>query len=110
MKKVVIFGSGDHSKVVFSEIIQLKKFSVLGFIDNFNKKGKIIESHKGNKYKILGKIEFLKNIKNISGIIGVGSNYKRKTIVEDIFNYTSNDIVFLPINFNRLIKSLFGDS
>ena len=104
MKKVVIFGSGDHSKVVFSEIIQLKKFSVIGFIDNFNKKGKLIESHKGNKYKILGKIEFLKNIKNISGIIGVGSNYKRKIIVEEVGLVIKNFNWITVISKNSIIN------
>ena len=60
MKKVVIFASGDHSKVVFSEIIQLKKFSVIGFIDNFNKKGKI------NNFDILENITVLTNSSNTS--------------------------------------------
>ncbi len=35
MKKIVIFGSGCHAKVVFSELAKLKKYEVLGFVDNF---------------------------------------------------------------------------
>jgi len=84
MKKVIIIGSGDHSRVVFSEIIKLNKFSVLGFIDNFKKKGKVVETYRDKKYKILGNIEYLKKIKNVSGIVGIGSNYKRKKIVDEI--------------------------
>ena len=38
MVNIVIFGSGDHAKIVFSEIIKLKKYKILGFVDNFKKK------------------------------------------------------------------------
>ena len=40
MKKIVIFGSGCHAKVVFSEIIKLKKYKFIGFVDNFAPKKK----------------------------------------------------------------------
>ena len=39
-KKIVIFGSNDHSKVVFSEIIKHKDYNIEGFVDDFCKKGK----------------------------------------------------------------------
>ena len=32
MKKIVIFGSGGHSRVIFSEIIKQKKYKFLGFL------------------------------------------------------------------------------
>ena len=41
MKKIVIFGSGCHAKVVFSEIIKLKKYNIIGFVDNFVPKKKL---------------------------------------------------------------------
>ena len=50
MDKIVIFGSGDHSKVIFSEIIKLKKFNFLGFVDDFKKKGEVIIGIKKKKY------------------------------------------------------------
>jgi len=104
MKKVVIIGSGDHSRVVFSEIIKLNKLSLIGFIDNFNEKGKIIETFRGKKYKILGNIEYLKKIKNVSGIIGIGSNYKRKLIVEEIKHTVKNFKWATIISKNSIIN------
>ena len=67
-KNIVIFGSGSHSKVVFSEIIKLKNYNILGFIDDFSKKGEKIINYKNINYFNLGGIKnFLKkkNIKNI---------------------------------------------
>ena len=45
MKNVIIFGSGLHSKVILSEITQIKGFSVLGFVDEHINKGTIIETY-----------------------------------------------------------------
>ena len=56
MNKIVIFGSGGHAKVIFSEVIKLKKFKFLGFIDNFKKKGEVIISLKKKNYYNLGSI------------------------------------------------------
>ena len=46
MKKILILGSGSHSKVIFSEIINLKKYKIIGFIDENKKKNKKIISYK----------------------------------------------------------------
>ena len=40
MKKIVIFGSGCHAKIVFSEILKLKGYKILGFVDDFAPKKK----------------------------------------------------------------------
>ena len=37
MNKIVIFGSGNHAKVIFSEVIKLKKFKFIGFVDDLKK-------------------------------------------------------------------------
>ena len=42
MKKIVIFGSGCHAKIVFSEILKLKGYKILGFVDDFAPKKKIV--------------------------------------------------------------------
>ncbi len=86
MKKIVIFGSSGHAKVVLSEILKLKKFKFLGFIDSAFKSRKIIEQIKEKKYLILGDISYLRKIydKNTFGIVGVGSNFLRKKIVSEV--------------------------
>jgi len=84
MKKILILGSGSHAKVIFSEILNLKKYKLIGFIDDFEKKNKIIVSYKKKNFKILGKINDLKKIKFDCAVIGIGDN----TIREKIKNKT----------------------
>lgn len=87
-KNIVIFGSGVHSVVVFSEIIKLKKYNILGFVDNFCNKGKKIITYKNKSYYNLGKIIDVINKKSkkkkLCGIIGVGFNYTRKKIFNEV--------------------------
>ena len=80
MKKILILGSGSHAKVIFSEILNLKKYKLIGFIDDFEKKNKIIISYKKKNFKILGKINDLKKIKFDCAVIGIGDNSKREKI------------------------------
>ena len=82
MKNVIIFGSGLHSKVILSEITQIKGFSVLGFVDEHINKGTIIETYKNKKYKVLSNIKGVQKLlnKNTYGIIGIGSNFIRKKV------------------------------
>ncbi|MBH44218.1 MAG: transferase [Gammaproteobacteria bacterium] len=86
MKKIIIFGSGDHSKVILSEIIQIKDYEVLGFIDEYKAKDSIIETFDSKEYKVLGKINDLQNIfdHETYGIIGIGLNYLRLQVCEQI--------------------------
>ena len=97
MKKILIFGSGPHARVILSEIIQMKGYSVIGFVDEVIKKGTIIENYKNKKYKVVSNIKGLDKLlnKNTLGIIGIGSNFIRKKIVKEInkiyknFNWTT---------------------
>lgn len=86
LKKVIIFGSGPHSRVVLSEIIQLKDYKVIGFIDEKLKKGTIVEKIKNSSYKIIANINGIKKIldKNTYGVIGIGSNFVRKKISTEV--------------------------
>lgn len=84
MKKILIFGSGGHAKVIYSEIIKNKNIKFLGFVDETKKKGDIIIKGKKNFYN-LGKIsEVIKKKNNFKGIIGIGSNFVRKKVYEKI--------------------------
>ena len=85
-KKIIIIGSGSHSKVLASEIIKLKQHELIGFIDEYKNKNNIIYKTDEKNYKVIGKIKDLKNYtsKNIFGIVGVGLNYQREKIVKQI--------------------------
>jgi len=85
MKKIVIFGSGNHAQVIFHEIINLKKYKILGFIDETKKKI-VVVSHKNKKYYNLGDINQLLNSRyhNICGIIAIGNNDIRKEIFNKV--------------------------
>ena len=52
MKNIVIFGSGYHSKVIFSEILKLKNYRFFGFVDEKKSKDKVILKFKNKSLKI----------------------------------------------------------
>jgi len=62
MKKILIFGSGSHSKVVLSEILQTKKYKVIGFVDEKLKKGTVVGKFGNKTFKVICNISKLKNI------------------------------------------------
>lgn len=80
---IIIFGSGGHAKVVFWEIFELKKFNILGFVDDLKKKNTCIVNYKEKKFFTLGKISELSKIR-YSGIIGVGDNHTRNKIYQQV--------------------------
>ncbi len=91
MKNIIIFGGGSSARVIFSELITLRKFKILGFIDNYSEKGKVIDTFKGKNFKNLGKISMISNINNtVFGIIGVGDNYIRQKISSEVLKYSRN--------------------
>ena len=92
MKKILIFGSGDHSKVILSEVIQIEGYEAIGFIDENIAPGTIIETINDKKYKILGNTKSIKDIidSDTYGIIGIGLNYLRKKVFHDISALCTN--------------------
>ena len=89
MKKIIIFGSGDHAKVILTEILKLKKYNFLGFCDEKKKKNKVIYKIKNKKFKVIGNLNEIKKICNknkIYGIIGISENKIRKKIVKQTQN------------------------
>ena len=52
MKNIVIFGSGGHSKVILSEILESKNnFKFCGFVDSSKKIGSIVTQVKKKNTK-----------------------------------------------------------
>ncbi len=90
MKNLIIFGSGDNARMIFSEIVNNKKYKILGFIDNFSKK-RIIERYKNKNFYNLGTIEENKKILNkVCGVIGIGDNYIRSKVYKEIIKFNEN--------------------
>ena len=83
-KNILIFGSGVHSMVIFSEIIKLDNYNFLGFVDDFSNKGKKLITYKKRSFFNLGKIEDVikkKSLKKrLCGIVGVGLIFTEKKL------------------------------
>ena len=58
MKKLILFGTGYGFKNLVEEISLVKKYKIIGAIDEYLPKNKMI--HKKKNIKILGKINDLK--------------------------------------------------
>jgi len=80
-KKIIIIGYGSHAKVIFSEIIKLRTYKIVGFIDPFSKVR--YHEHQNKKIKIFNEVKDLPN-NNLHAIIAIGNNFKRKKIFNEI--------------------------
>jgi FlaA1/EpsC-like NDP-sugar epimerase len=80
-KKILIYGSGGHSKVVIDAIEKSNQYSIYGVVDDF--KTSIISN---TKYKYVGDQSCLKKIINEvdGGIVAIGDNWLRSKIVLQI--------------------------
>ena len=79
MKNIIIFGSGDHAQVIFWELIEYKKYKIIGFFDE-TKKEKTIVKYKNKNYKSFNSFNKINNITKLYGIIGAGTSQIRKKI------------------------------
>ena len=80
-----ILGSGDHAKVIYSEVSNIKKFSFKGFINKILLNEKIFKFDKNLKLKEISKISNIKKlILNNYFIVAIGKNNLRKKIVLDL--------------------------
>ena len=109
-KKIVIFGSGVHAKVIFHSIIKNKNYKFLGFVD-YKNKNKIIINYNKKDYKIISdfnKLDELKKIKNLHGVIGIGSNFSRldtyNLIMKIKLKIKWEKIIFKSANFSNNVK------
>tara|TARA_B100000965_G_C19603452_1_gene764479 strand:- start:19800 stop:20462 length:663 start_codon:yes stop_codon:yes gene_type:complete len=79
MKKIVIFGSSGHAKVIVDIIEKENKYKIVGYIDKNLKKGKIVFGYPviGNDGEIN---DIVRNHSIKGGIIAVADNYLRYSI------------------------------
>ena len=85
MRKILIFGTGGHAKVILDIISNEKKYEIAGFIDNELDEGQEVLNH-----KVLGAdkdlISLIKKNSIFGGVIAVGNNYSRENISQKINN------------------------
>ena len=106
MKKIVVFGSGSHAKVVFYEILKIKKFKIIGFIDEKLSKGKIIIKCPEGAFRCIGKISEVINKKNnFSGIIAIANNFIREQVYNKITSLNKKFKFEKIISKNAIINS-----
>lgn len=105
MKKIIIFGSGNHSKAILAEIIKNKNsFKMIGFYDENKKKNEEIIKIKSKVYKNIYKSIDI-NSKSLHGIIGIGDNNLRKQIFKRTYNINKNFKWATVISTNSIINS-----
>ncbi|KRQ87434.1 putative acetyltransferase EpsM [Caloramator mitchellensis] len=82
MKNIVIVGAGGHGRVILDILLAMKKncqLNILGFIDDASF-GEVLG------YKILGKVEDLKDLKaeygEIFAVPAIGDNFTRERVVK----------------------------
>ena len=97
MKKIIIFGSGGHSKACIDVIESENKFKIIGLIDNKQKYNSLF------KYKILGsekELDFISK-KVRFALIAVG-HLKDNTIRESLYKKAK----YFKFNFPTIISPL----
>lgn len=105
-KKIVIFGTGDHSRVITDTLEKLNKFQIIGFFDNKKPIGTLISG-----YPVLGNDEeifkFLDSIDG--GVLAIGDNHTRYQVAQFLkstipdFKYFSVVDPFTSISNNATI-------
>ncbi len=83
MKNIVIIGASGHGSVVLDIIEKEGKYNVVGFIDTYKGKARLL-----NGYEILGnedELPYLMEKYNFSaGIVAIGDNWIRKKLADRI--------------------------
>lgn len=94
MKNIVIIGASGHGSVVLDIIEKESKYNVVGFIDTYKGKARLL-----NGYEILGnedELPYLMGKYNFSaGIVAIGDNWIRKKLADRISTIVP-DFRFIP--------------
>jgi sugar O-acyltransferase (sialic acid O-acetyltransferase NeuD family) len=102
MQNIIIIGSGDQAKVIFNELIENKKIKILGFLDSKKREKSIILTYEKKRYKVLNQDLYLK--KKIKFIIGIGHNFLREEIYQNLLKIKKNINFFSFISKNAIIN------
>jgi sugar O-acyltransferase (sialic acid O-acetyltransferase NeuD family) len=84
-RKIFLFGAGLHGQTCIDVIEKQAKYEIAGLIDSEKKIGSLVDG-----YKVLGRMQDLPNLiskhKVKTGFIGIGDNWVRKRVYEDILS------------------------
>ena len=84
IQKIFLFGAGFHGQTCIDIIEKQGKYKIIGIIDSLKEIGSFVDG-----YEVLGRMENLpalvKTYKTKTGFIGIGDNWIRKRISEDIY-------------------------
>ena len=88
-KNIIIFGGGGHGKVIADIIEILPQYNLIGFIDNTLKAGTKIDKNivLGNRSEL---INILKKENIFGGVIGIGDNFARLGVKNEITSMIPN--------------------
>jgi sugar O-acyltransferase (sialic acid O-acetyltransferase NeuD family) len=83
MKNIIIIGASDHSKYTIDIVEQEGKYKIEGILDKNLEKGSFFEG-----YPVLGYLDVLDSSNNnySCGIVAIGDNYTRSSLVKEILN------------------------
>lgn len=92
IKEIVVFGTGDHARVVVDLIESRGQYKIMGFLDNEKKAGEVVAS-----YSVLGPDEEIERLSATiyGGVIAVGENQIRSKVAAFVsarvpdFNFVS---------------------
>lgn len=83
MEQILIIGASGHAKVIVDIIERQNRYTILGFLDTYKKKGDTIFD-----YRILGSEDDLNTISNKNNVVGcfvaIGDNFTRQKMVAKI--------------------------
>ncbi len=109
MEKIILFGASDHCRYTIDIIEQEKKYQILGIFDKKLEKNSFFEG-----YPVFGYLDELNGIierENVhGGIVAVGDNYTRMTLVNNILTNCPNFNFVNAIHPSVIIgkESFFG--
>lgn len=109
MKDLIVIGVGGVGReaVLIAEDInqQSKEWNILGFVDD----NESVQNTEINGYKVIGKVDYLKNYQDEVYVVCGISNYKiKKKIISELKEANSNikfaTLIHPSVNLNRHIK------
>lgn len=93
MKNIILIGASDHCRYTIDIVEQENKYKIVGILDKSLAAGELFGG-----YEVLGYLDDIVEImlqkEALGGLVAIGDNYTRKSVVEDIIKKTP-DFIFI---------------